>query len=187
MKKILALVLACMMLLSVSAFAEEKDPASYSGKVMMYSSAGEDIVLAIKEAFEAKYPNVTLDYYAATSGKCVTKLATEIQAELNKWTSEVTPILGEVDTLVLAKKSDISDGNSYSGTKYETLRDFGFQYYMGFSSAGGSWADITNEYFRQGRVLVMGSTMKYTPGWFEGMFKVDSVLDTNRGSIPKPA
>ena len=81
MKKILALVLACMMLLSVSAFAEEKDPASYSGKVMMYSSAGEDIVLAIKEAFEAKYPNVTLDYYAATSGKCVTKLATEIQAE----------------------------------------------------------------------------------------------------------
>ena len=80
MKKILALVLACMMLLSVSAFAEEKDPASYSGNVMMYSSAGEDIVLAIKEAFEAKYPNVTLDYYAATSGKCVTKLATEIQA-----------------------------------------------------------------------------------------------------------
>ena len=113
--------------------------------------------------------------------------ATEIQAELNKWTSEVTPILGEVDTLVLAKKSDISDGNSYSGTKYETLRDFGFQYFMGFSSAGGSWADITNEYFRQGRVLVMGSTMKYNPGWFEGMFKVDSVLDSNRGAIPKPA
>ena len=81
MKKILALVLACAMALSITMVAcAEADPASYSGNVMMYSSAGEDIVLAIKAAFEEKYPNVTLDYYAATSGKCVTKLATEMQA-----------------------------------------------------------------------------------------------------------
>lgn len=81
MKKILVLMLTCVMLLSITTFASaEADPTSYSGNVMMYSSAGEDIVLAIKAAFEEKYPNVTLDYYAATSGKCVTKLATEMQA-----------------------------------------------------------------------------------------------------------
>ncbi|MCI5955431.1 MAG: extracellular solute-binding protein [Clostridiales bacterium] len=81
MKKILVLMLTCVMLLSIATFASaEADPTSYSGNVMMYSSAGEDIVLAIKAAFEEKYPNVTLDYYAATSGKCVTKLATEMQA-----------------------------------------------------------------------------------------------------------
>ena len=56
------------------------DPASYKGTVMLYSSTGEDVIIALKEAFEAKYPNVTLDYYAATSGKCVTKLATEFQS-----------------------------------------------------------------------------------------------------------
>lgn len=82
MKKILAVILALALMLCCTAFAcaEEPDPTSYSGNVMLYSSAGEDIVLALKEAFEEKYPNVTMDYYAATSGKCVTKLATEFQA-----------------------------------------------------------------------------------------------------------
>ena len=56
------------------------DPASYQGTVMLYSSTGEDVIIALKEAFEKKYPNVVLDYYAATSGKCVTKLATEFQS-----------------------------------------------------------------------------------------------------------
>ena len=82
MKKILAVILALALMLCCTAYAcaEEPDPTSYSGNVMLYSSAGEDIVLALKEAFEEKYPNVTMDYYAATSGKCVTKLATEFQA-----------------------------------------------------------------------------------------------------------
>ena len=52
----------------------------YKGTVMLYSSTDEGVIIALKEAFEKKYPNVTLDYYAATSGKCVTKLATEFQS-----------------------------------------------------------------------------------------------------------
>ena len=52
----------------------------YKGTVMLYSSTDEGVIIALKEAFETKYPNVTLDYYAATSGKCVTKLATEFQS-----------------------------------------------------------------------------------------------------------
>ena len=75
MKKLFALLLACVLLCAASFAVAEP-----SGSVMMYSSAGEDVVLAIKEAFEAKYPNVQLDFYAATSGKCVTKLATEFQS-----------------------------------------------------------------------------------------------------------
>ena len=75
MKKLFALLLSCVLLCAASFAVAEP-----SGSVMMYSSAGEDVVLAIKEAFEAKYPNVQLDFYAATSGKCVTKLATEFQS-----------------------------------------------------------------------------------------------------------
>lgn len=88
MKKILVLSLVVLMF-AVSVFASGNTEAaskeettvdtSYSGTVMMYSSTGEDVILAIKNAFEAKYPNVTLDYYSATSGKCVTKLSTEFQ------------------------------------------------------------------------------------------------------------
>ena len=80
MKKLMILMLVCAMILCTAFAAAEADPTSYSGSVMIYSSAGEDVVLAIKEAFEAKYPTVKLDYYAATSGKCVTKLATEFQS-----------------------------------------------------------------------------------------------------------
>ncbi len=122
-----------------------------------------------------------------TYGMCAygTMSATEIQADLNKWTAEITPILGEVNTLVMAKMSDISNG-AYSGSKYDTLRDFGFQYYMGFSSAGGSWADVTQEYVRQGRVMVTGANLKHNSEWFDGLFKVDSILDPSRGSIPEP-
>jgi len=78
--RLLILLLATAILLSATALAAEKSPADYAGQVMLYSSAGEDIVLAIKAAFEEKYPNVKMDYYAATSGKAVTKLTTEFQA-----------------------------------------------------------------------------------------------------------
>lgn len=91
MKKLLTVVLALALalpLLANGATEETKSTntkgadvnASYKGTVMMYSSTGEDVIIALKKAFEAKYPNVKLDYYSATSGKCVTKLSTEFQS-----------------------------------------------------------------------------------------------------------
>lgn len=84
----LLLITAILMPLMAGGAQEAIKPAaaaadvntSYSGTVMMYSSTGEDVVIALKKAFEAKYPNVKLDYYSATSGKCVTKLSTEFQS-----------------------------------------------------------------------------------------------------------
>jgi hypothetical protein len=55
-----------------------------------------------------------------------------------------------------------------------------------FSSAGSSWADATAEYFYQGRVMVMGSTMAHNSEWFDGLFKTTSVLDPSRGTVPAP-
>lgn len=57
----------------------EKTNADYSGTVMLYTSTGESVVLALKEAFEKEYPNVDLQYYYAGSGKVVTKLSTEFE------------------------------------------------------------------------------------------------------------
>lgn len=78
--KRLIIVLLLISALLFPAFSAGAD-ASYSGKVMLYSSTGEDVVIALKNAFQAKYPNVKLDYYSATSGKCVTKLSTEFQSK----------------------------------------------------------------------------------------------------------
>ena len=77
MKKLVVIILALLLFVTaVSAKSNEE----YSGTVMLYTSAGEDAAQSLKEVFEAKYPNVTLDFYAATSGKCNTKLATEFEA-----------------------------------------------------------------------------------------------------------
>ncbi|MEN6488513.1 MAG: extracellular solute-binding protein [Smithella sp.] len=75
---IFALLLNSALLLPAIATGPD---TSYRGKVMLYSSTGEDVVIALKNAFEAKYPNVKLDYYSATSGKCVTKLLMEFQSK----------------------------------------------------------------------------------------------------------
>ena len=75
MKKTLALLLALIMVLSVSAAAF----AEPSGKVMLYSSMQEAQLQAIEQAFEAKYPTVDMEYYYAGGGKLVTKMTTEAQ------------------------------------------------------------------------------------------------------------
>ncbi len=75
MKKTLAIILALVMVLSVSAAAF----AEPSGKVMLYSSMQEAQIQAIEQAFEAKYPSVDMEYYYAGGGKLVTKMTTEAQ------------------------------------------------------------------------------------------------------------
>ena len=75
MKKTLAMILALVMVLALSAAAF----AEPSGKVMLYSSMQEAQLQAIEQAFEAKYPTVDMEYYYAGGGKLVTKMTTEAQ------------------------------------------------------------------------------------------------------------
>lgn len=75
MKKLVALLLVCMLILAAAAAMAEP-----SGTVMLYSSLKEKQLVAVKEAFEAKYPGIVMDYYQAGTGKIKTKIATEQQA-----------------------------------------------------------------------------------------------------------
>ena len=111
--------------------------------------------------------------------------ANAIRADLSAWTSEVVPILDDVDTFVFALDSDISKDPVYTGEKYEILRDAGFRYYIGFSNNGKCWATITPEYVHMGRLLVTGSNIAYHADWYEGMFDTTSLLDPSRGEIPQ--
>ena len=63
---------------------EPVGPAAYTGRVMLYSSMQENQILAIKEGFEQKYPNVTMDYYFSGTAKVLTKIATENQSRRPK-------------------------------------------------------------------------------------------------------
>ncbi len=105
----------------------------------------------------------------------------QIAEELNKWVSEVTPVLGETDIFVFSRNSDIEqNGVVYSGDKFYAIYDRGFRYFLGFCEEGMPWYTASTDYIRQGRILVTGDNLKNNGGWFEGIFDASSVLDSNR-------
>lgn len=107
--------------------------------------------------------------------------ASEIQADLNNWNAEVTPILGETNILVFAQNSDIG---TYSGSKFNVLQNAGFRYYLSFAEnrTGG---EIGSNYIVHKRLLVTGSQMAHAPSLFTGLFDAASILDPQRGTVPK--
>lgn len=109
---------------------------------------------------------------------------TQIKGDMNSWTEEVVPVLGQMDILTYAQLTDITKDTVYSGEKYEALRDLGFRYYLGFCEDGTPWASITDSYVRQGRIMVTGSNLAHHSEWFTNMFDASSVLDSTRGNIP---
>lgn len=104
--------------------------------------------------------------------------ATQIQADLDAWKREIVPVLGDVDMLVYAKASDISSGGTYSGNKYNVLRDAGFRYYIG--AANVTWAEVYTDYVRQSRIMVTGTNLVNRPSTYTDYFDATSVLNSQR-------
>lgn len=109
----------------------------------------------------------------------------QMQYDLKRWNDEVVPILGTVDIMAFAQISDIAGHTPYSGEKYEELKNAGFRYYLGFCQDGTLWADTQPEYFRQARILVTGSNLKYNSQWFNGILDPVQILSSTRGDIPQ--
>lgn len=84
MKRFITILLVLLMMLAVVACGGNKETADSGdksgGKVMLYSSLKEAQLSALKEAFTKKYPDIEMDYYAAGTGKVLTKIATEQQS-----------------------------------------------------------------------------------------------------------
>lgn len=104
----------------------------------------------------------------------------DITADLNKWKEEVTPIVGEVNVLVLPFSSDIGNGNVYSGNKFNVLYNAGFRYYIGMDNTVKTWVQLTGTYARQMRRWVTGSYLKSHASWYSDVFDAAAVLDSNR-------
>lgn len=107
--------------------------------------------------------------------------ATQIKADLDKWTAEVAPLLGNVNTLVLAKQSDFSDTQEpYNGDKFQLLYGMGFRYFYGFCDSAETWACVAADHMRQGRLLVTGSALTNDAELFNNLFDPATVLDPLR-------
>ena len=102
-----------------------------------------------------------------------------LKEDLDKWTAEIAPILGETDILVYPTGGDIKGQEAYTGSKYDALHGFGFRYFVGVNN-GASWGMTTGEYARQQRTLVTGANLSEHPEWYAGMFDAATVLSAER-------
>lgn len=105
--------------------------------------------------------------------------ATKIKNDLTKWSEEVKPILGDVDTLIYAQTSDIED---YTGSKYNVVYSSGFRYFI--NHASNPWAEISTNHVRQSRLMVTGTNMAYYANMFSSYFNAMAVLNSARGTVP---
>lgn len=123
----------------------------------------------------------TLACYSYKNDSYANMTSTQIQSDLQQWTQQIAPVIGDVDTFVFAQNSDLSD---YSGTSFNVMYQTGFRYFI---SQGKSPAtQINNTYVHQDRLMVTGETMAWYSDRFTGMFDCNLVLDmTSRGSVPK--
>ena len=104
--------------------------------------------------------------------------ATDIQADLKSWTDEIAPVLGDVDILVFARGSDISD---YTGPKFNVLYSSGFRFFISSATKGIPSTEVNRTYIRQYRIMVTGSLMVNSPSTLSNYFKVADVISGERG------
>lgn len=140
-------------------------------------AAAKEVCNAIRAA---GYTFASYTYNNVDYGK---KNANEIQADITTWTSEVLPILGEAETLVYAKQSDISTTGDYTGSKYTVLYNAGFRYFI--TSGSNPSATITANYVRQIRLMVTGTTMANAGSTYNQYFNAATLLNSQRGNVPQ--
>ena len=118
----------------------------------------------------ACYTYENINYNSAT--------LTRIEKDMNNWRSEVTPILGQIDTLVFAQNNDIAPNTeTYTGEKVWLLQQQGFRRFLGFCTTGTSWATLQADHMRMGRLLVSGDNIRNNAAWFAGIFDCTNLLN----------
>jgi len=105
-----------------------------------------------------------------------------VNQDIQKWKSQIAPVIGEIDTIVFARGTDIGD---YTGGKFEVLYANGFRYML--KSGDSPYTEINNTYVRQTRLMVTGENMVAKSSMFtdNGLFDPNTVLDlATRGNVP---
>ena len=152
-----------------------------AGKVMMYSSMQEDQLMAVKKGFEAKYPDITMDYYFAGTGKVITKIATEhksgqVAADVI-WVGDPSDYISFKKEGILEKYSSPEAGaidpkfidpeGFYTGAR---MMNMGIGYNTGLvtpEEAPKSWNDLLDPKW-QGQIVMTDPSSAGTTKYFVG-------------------
>ena len=136
----------------------------------------KEVVQALKDA------GYTLACFTYDNIAYRDKSSAQITADMQLWTQQITPIIGEIDTFVFARESNLSD-YSEGSTSLNVLKTSGFRYFV--SNGTQPWAEVNSSYVRQNRLMVTGKNMQHYKDQFTGIFDCAAVLDVNvRGNVP---
>ena len=139
-----------------------------------------EVIEAKKVVAALREKGYTIASYTYSNQAYRSMTTLQIQAEVTNWTNQITPVLGEVDTMVFARASDIE---SYSGTTFDVLYRSGIRYFL--NSGSSPRVDINKTFVRQTRLMVTGETLAWSSSQFTSYFDSNVVLDlTTRGGMP---
>lgn len=137
-------------------------------------SEAKKVVAALRE----KGYTIASYTYSNQAYRSMTTL--QIQAEIQNWANQITPVLGDVDTIVFARGSDIE---AYSGTTFNVLYNSGLRFFL--NSGSSPRVDTNTTFIRQTRLMVTGEALAWYTSQFSEYFDCNVVLDTtSRGSTP---
>lgn len=106
-----------------------------------------------------------------------------IQADTEKWKSDIEPIVGPTDLLIYPFGADISGVPGYQGEKFNYLKSQGYSFFFNVDGSTAAWGQWGDEYLREARINIDGISMKAAvdgrPVLGE-FFDVSSVLDPLR-------
>lgn len=170
------------------AFTGSQGVFGYRCNTTYISSKGQDyydtqVAGAQQVANALREKGYTLACYTYSNDTYAKYSVAQISANLTSWTTEVTNVIGAVDTFVFARLSNITDFNSQA---FNVMYQSGFRYFIGHGSTPS--AEVNTTYVRQNRLMVTGENMVHYPSQFTdlGLFNPNSVLDlTTRGNVPK--
>lgn len=139
-----------------------------------------EVAEAKKVAAALREKGYTIASYTYSNQAYRTMTTLQIQAEIQNWTTQITPVLGEVDTIVFARGSDI---DSYSGTSFNVLYNSGLRFFL--NSGSSPRVDANSTFIRQTRLMVTGESMAWYQSQFSDYFDCNVVMDlASRGSTP---
>ncbi len=105
------------------------------------------------------------------------------ESEMNSWLNETASVVGKTDIFMFPYGDDVGDWHYYSGGRYETLKKLGYDYFINMNDSETSWNQILDDYMRQGRREVSGSTLTEAvngSGAFDDLFDANNVLKCAR-------
>lgn len=139
-----------------------------------------EVIEAKKVVAALREKGYTIASYTYSNQAYRSMTTLQIQTEVTNWTNQITPVLGEVDTMVFARASDIE---SYSGTTFDVLYRSGIRYFL--NSGSSPRVDINKTFVRQTRLMVTGETLAWYSSQFTSYFDSNVVLDVaTRGGMP---